>query len=82
MEWKDVKNSFLTLRSHTANKFHNIFLSTVSKLFSQPNFFHDRPSSFLSRSGYNNNTKAVITMTAYGGDYYGNDDYDVLLKRK
>ena len=87
MEWKDVKNSFLTLRSYTANKFHNIFLSTVSKLFSQPNFFHDRPSSFLSRSGYNNTTKAVltmtmITMTAYGGDYDGDDDDDVLLKRK
>ena len=61
--WKDVKNRFLTLRSYTANKFHNISLRTVSKLFSQPNFFHNRLSSFLSRSGYNNNTKAVIVMT-------------------
>ena len=60
---KDVKNSFLTLLSYTANKFHNIFRRAVSKLFSQPNFFHDRLSSFLSRSGYNNNTKAVIVMT-------------------
>ena len=51
------------MRSYTANKFHNISLRTVSKLFSQPNFFHNRLSSFLSRSGYNNNTKAVIIMT-------------------
>ena len=87
MEWEDIKNSFLTLRSYTANKFHNIFLRTVSKLFSQPNFFHDRLSSFLSRSSYNNNTKAVIirtmiTMTAYGGDYDSNDDDDVLSLNK
>ena len=38
-------------------------MRTVSKLFSQPNFSHDRLSSFLSRSGCNNYTKAVITMT-------------------
>ena len=56
-------NSFLTLRSYTADKFHKIFLRTVSKLFSQANFFHDRLSSFLSRSGYNSNTKAEIIMT-------------------
>ena len=49
--------------SYTANKLHNISMRTVSKLFSQPNFFHDRLSSFLSRSGCNSYTKAVIIMT-------------------
>ena len=77
-----MNNSSLTLRSYTANKFHNIFRRTVSKLFPQLNFFYDRLSSFLSRSGYNSNTKAVmimaiITMTSYGGDYDSNDDEDL-----
>ena len=58
-EW-DVKNSFLTLRGYTANKLHNIFLRTVSKLFPQSNFFYDRLSSFLSRSSCNNNIKYKV----------------------
>ena len=42
--------------------FTTFFRRTVSKLVSQPNFFHDRLSSFLARSGCDNMAKAVILM--------------------